>query len=70
MLQTVLFRDAIKKAVMHKRYLVKVNALKIRPQVYTDNLSVFICGSFFVDSDFCQKYNMQYKKPVIIVKPI
>ena len=70
MLQTVLFRDAIKKAVMHKRYLVKVNALKIRPQVHIDNLLVFICGSLFVDSDFCQKYNMQYKKPVIIVKPI
>lgn len=69
MLQRVLFRDAIKKAVMHKRYLAKVNALKIKPQVHTDNLSVFICGSFFANSDFCQKSNMQYKKPVIIVKP-
>lgn len=48
MLQTEFFRDAIKKAVMHKRYLVKVNALKIKPQVHTDNLSVCTCGSFLL----------------------
>lgn len=53
MLQSVLFFDAVEKAVMHKRYLAKVNILGIKPQIHADNLSVFICGFLFADSDFC-----------------
>lgn len=53
MLQLVIFSDAVEKAVMHKRYLAKVNFLEIKPQMHADNLSLFICGSFFADSDFC-----------------
>lgn len=53
MLQSVLFYDAAEKAVMHKTYLAKANVLEIKPQMHADNLSAFICGSLFADSDFC-----------------
>jgi cytochrome c-type biogenesis protein CcmE len=53
MLQSVSFDDAVEKAVMDSRYLAKVNFLGIKPQMYTENLSVFICGFLFADSDFC-----------------
>lgn len=53
MLQSVCFFHAQEKAVMHSRYLEKANFLGIKPQIYADNLSVFICGLLFADSDFC-----------------
>ncbi|WP_339379304.1 hypothetical protein [aff. Roholtiella sp. LEGE 12411] len=36
--------------------LAKVNVLEIKPQMNTDNSSVFICGSFFSYSHFCKKF--------------
>jgi hypothetical protein len=42
MLQSVCFFHAPEKAVMHSRYLAKVNFLGIKPQMYADNSSVFI----------------------------
>ena len=53
MLQSGNFFDAVEKAVMHGRYLAKVNFLGIKPQMYAENLSVFICGFLFANSDFC-----------------
>lgn len=55
MLQLLTFSTASEKVVMHNRYLAKINVLEIKPQMHTDNLSAYICGSFFTDSDFCYK---------------
>lgn len=66
MLQSVSFDDAVEKAVMHSRYLAKVNFLGIKPQIHADNSSVFICGFLFANSDFCYKSNVQYKKLAIM----
>ncbi|BBD68930.1 hypothetical protein NIES4072_37380 [Nostoc commune NIES-4072] len=69
MLVNVAFRcffHAVKKAVMHSRYLAKVNCLGIKPQTHADNLSVFICGFLFAKLDFFYKSNVQYKKAAIM----
>lgn len=55
MLQLLIFSDAIEKVVMHNRYLAIINVLEIKPQMHTDNLSVFICGSFLLRKNSCYK---------------
>ncbi|OYD90224.1 hypothetical protein CDG76_31335 [Nostoc sp. 'Peltigera membranacea cyanobiont' 210A] len=52
MLQLLIFSDAIEKVVMHNKYLAIINVLEIKPQINTDKLSVFICGSFFAEKEF------------------
>lgn len=52
MLQLLISSDAIEKVVIHNRYLAKINVLEIKLQMHTDNLSVFICGSFFAEKGF------------------
>ncbi|MGF2015792.1 MULTISPECIES: hypothetical protein [unclassified Nostoc] len=58
--------DALEKAVMHNKYLAKINFLEIKPQMNADNALAFICGSFFSNFDFCSKSNVQYKKPAMM----
>lgn len=52
MLQLLIFSNAIEKVVMHNRYLAIINVLEMKPQMHTDNLSVFICGCFFAEKAF------------------
>lgn len=52
MLQLLIFSDAVEKVLMHNTYLAKINVLEIKPQIDTDNLSVFICVSFFAEKKF------------------
>lgn len=53
MLRLLTFSDAVEKVVIHDRYLAKINVLEMKPQMHTDNLSVFICGSFSDRNDSC-----------------
>ncbi len=42
---TGFYYDAVEKAVMHNQSVFcKNNVLAIKPQMFTDNSSVFICG--------------------------
>ncbi len=55
MLQLLTFSTASEKVLMHNRYLAKINVLEIKPQMYTDKLSAYICGSFFAEKGFLLK---------------